>query len=121
MSASKIEILNSRIQIERLFLEAMRIGLDCPEGDPDAPVTAREIIARFDATAEWWFELRPIKLLIEQEGLASGEPELTRQAESMVTAFHDAGLADIRRPRPMLLEHGREIIVENFLNQPKRA
>jgi hypothetical protein len=53
-------------------------------------------------------------LLIEREGLSSGEPELTQQADALVTAFRDAGFADIKFPRTMLLERGKKLIFANF-------
>lgn len=114
MPEPKIEILKSETHLERLFLEAVRISLDRLAGDPDCPVTAREIITQFEATADWRFDMKTIKLLIEQEGLSSGEPELTQQAEALVTAFRDADFADIKFPWSKLLERGKKLIFANF-------
>ena len=114
MPRLKIEILNSETHLEQLFLEATRIGFDRLQDDPDYPATAREIIAQFDETGDWRLDMESIKLLIEQEGLFSGEPALTRQAEALVNAFRDAGFADIKFPRSKLLNRGRELILANF-------
>ena len=114
MLERKIEILTSETHLERLFLELVRIGLDRLRDVPDHPATAREIIARFDEMGDWRFGMESVKLLIEQEGLSSGEPALTRQAVALANAFRDAGFADIAFPRLKLLKRGRERILANF-------
>jgi len=114
MPGPKVEILKSETHLERLFLELVRIGLDRLQGGPDCPATAREIIAQFDKMGDWRFDMESIKLLIEQEGLSSGEPELTQQAEALMSAFQTIGFADFRFPRTRLLKRGRKLILANF-------
>jgi hypothetical protein len=114
MPEPKIEILTSETHLERLFLDTVRIGLDSLHSDPDYPATAQEIISQFDKFSDWRFSMETIKSLIEQEGLSSGEPALTMQAEALMTAFRDAGFADFKFPMPKLLKRGRKLILANF-------
>jgi hypothetical protein len=114
MLEPKIEILSSETHLERLFLDTVRIGLDRIHSDPDYPVTAQEMVAQFDEWSEWRFGMETIKSLIEQEGLSSCEPALTKQAEALMTAFRDGGFADFSLPMPKLLERGRKLILANF-------
>jgi len=58
--------------------------------------------------------MESVKLLIEQEGLSSGEPALTKQAVALASAFRDAAFADITFPRLKLLKRGRKLIFANF-------
>jgi len=114
MPEPKIEILSSDTHLERLFLEVVRIGLDRLHGDPDYPATAQEMVSQFDELSDWRFSMESIKLLIEQEGLSSSEPALTKQAEALVTAFRDGGFADFKFPMPKLLKRGKKLILANF-------
>ena len=111
---SKIEILNSETHLEWLFLAAMRIGLDRLHVDPDYPATAQEIITQFEEPGDMGFGLESVKLLIQQEGLSSGEPALTMQAEALVMAFRNAGFAEINQPGSRLMERGMRVILANF-------
>ena len=110
----KIEILKSGTHLERLFLELVRTRFDSLQDDPDYPATAQEIISQFDELSDWRFSIETIKLLIEQEGLSSCEPALTKQSEALKAAFRDGDFADFNFPIPKLLERGRKLILANF-------
>jgi hypothetical protein len=114
MTDVRIEILKSETHLERLFLEAVRIRLDSLHDDPDDPVTAQGVLTQFDETSDWRFSMETIKSLIEQEGLSTGEPALTKQAESLMVAFCEGDFADFNFPIPKLLERGRKLILANF-------